>query len=148
MANGPDEIPEDGGPEPSSTSPGHVEIPEGMGRLEAAAIEAEFETGRRESSIEEAKASLLLRATRVTFGSIVTLVGILLLVLPGPGLIVVAAGLTLLAQDVPFARRLLKKVHERLPADAEGGVSKIFIVACSAGGVLFMAGSIWWTFLR
>jgi hypothetical protein len=62
--------------------------------------------------------------------------------------VVLAAGLVLLAQDVPFARRLLQKVQERLPADEDGGVSKTFIVACSAGGVLFMCVSIWWTFLR
>jgi hypothetical protein len=144
MAHGSDEPHDDGGQEPLQMG----EPLDRRGRLEAAAIEAEFETGRRESSVEEARASLLLRATRITFGSIVTVVGLLLLVLPGPGLVVVAAGLALLAQDVPFARRLLHQVRKRLPDDGDGGVSKIFIVACSAGGVLFMAGSIWWAFVR
>jgi hypothetical protein len=62
--------------------------------------------------------------------------------------VVLAAGLALLAQDVPFARRLLDRVRERLPEGQDGQVSKRFIVVCSAGGVLFMAFSIWWTFFR
>ena len=116
--------------------------------FEDAAIEAELETGRREESIEQAKRHLLLRVARVTAGVVVCGVGIALLVLPGPGLVVLAAGLALLAQDVPFARRLLDRVRERLPEGQDGQVSKLFIVVCSAGGVLFMAFSIWWTFLR
>jgi hypothetical protein len=116
--------------------------------LEQAAIETEFETGRREETVEEAKRHILVRAARVFAGVVVCGVGIALLVLPGPGLVVLAAGLVLLAQDVPFARRLLQRVQQRLPADQDGGVSKTFIVMCSAGGVLFMGVSIWWTFFR
>jgi hypothetical protein len=116
--------------------------------LEQAAIETELETGRREETVEEAKHHILVRITRVSAGIIVCGVGIALLVLPGPGLVVLAAGLALLAQDVPFARRLLQRVRDRLPEDEDGGVSKTFIVVCSAGGVLFMGLSIWWTFLR
>jgi hypothetical protein len=36
----------------------------------------------------------------------ILLAGIVLLVLPGPGLVLIIAGLTVLAIDVPFARRL------------------------------------------
>jgi hypothetical protein len=124
------------------------ELREEFHELEQAAIEAEFETGRREETVEEAKRHILVRIARVTSGVVVCGVGIALLVLPGPGLVVIAAGLALLAQDVPFARRLLQRVRDRLPEDEEGGVSKTFIVVCSAGGVLFMGISIWWTFFR
>lgn len=116
--------------------------------LESAAIAVEMETGEREETVEEAKRHLLLRLLRIVGGLIVSAVGVALLVLPGPGLVVLAAGLALLAQDVPFARRLLQRVRDRLPEDADGGVSKAFIVACSTGGVLFMGVSLWWTFLR
>jgi hypothetical protein len=116
--------------------------------LEAAAIEAELETGRREETVEQAKRHLLVRVARITAGVLVCGVGIALLVLPGPGLVVLAAGLALLAQDVPFARRLLDRVRDRLPADEDGGVSKTFIIVCCSGGVLFMTVSVWWTFLR
>jgi hypothetical protein len=116
--------------------------------LQDAAIEAELETGRREESIEQARRHVLIRVARVAAGVIVCGIGIALLVLPGPGLVVLAAGLALLAQDVPFARRLLDRVRERLPENEDGRVSKLFIVVCSAGGVLFMALSVWWTVFR
>jgi hypothetical protein len=116
--------------------------------IEQAAIEAELETGRREETVEQAKRHILVRVVRVSVGVLVCGVGIALLVLPGPGLVVLAAGLALLAQDVPFARRLLHRVRERLPEGDDGEVSKLFIVVCSAGGVFFMAVSIWWTLLR
>src|SRR5690606_20230000 len=108
----------------------------------------ELETGRREETVEEAKRHLLVRLARVVGGLVVTAIGIALLVLPGPGLIVAAAGLALLARDVPFARRLLQRIRNRLPEGEDGQVSKVFIVSCSTGGVLFMGVSVWWTFLR
>jgi hypothetical protein len=116
--------------------------------LGAAAIEAEFETGWREDTVEEAKRSILLRIARDIAGFVLVVFGVILLVLPGPGLLVIAAGLALLGQDVPFAHRLLLKVRERLPEGADGSLSKRFIVAASTGSAAFMAGSIWWTFLR
>jgi uncharacterized protein (TIGR02611 family) len=40
-------------------------------------------------------------------------VGAVLLVLPGPGLLVIAGGLALLATEFAWARRLLMRVRER-----------------------------------
>ena len=119
--------------------PDHERWRDELRDFEEAAIEAELETGRREESIEQAKRHLLLRVARVTAGVVV---------LPGPGFVVLAAGLALLAQDVPFARRLLERVRKRLPEGEDGQVSKLFIVVCSAGGVFFMGVSVWWTFFR
>jgi len=124
------------------------ELREELHEFEQAAIEAEFETGRREETVEQAKRHLLVRLARDAAGFVLCGVGIALLVLPGPGLVVLAAGLALLAQDVPFARRLLDRVRDRLPESEDGQVSKPFIVVCSACGVLFMTVSIWWTFFR
>jgi hypothetical protein len=136
----------------ASHGPGHErwrdEIREDLHEFEQAAIEAEMETGHREETVEEAKRSLLRRLGRDVLGFVLCGVGIALLVLPGPGLVVLAAGLALLAQDVPFARKLLDKVRERLPEGENGQVSKPFIVLCSTGGVVFMCISLWWTFLR
>lgn len=116
--------------------------------IEQAAIEAELESGRREETVGQAKRHLLVRLGRDILGFVLCGVGIALLVLPGPGLVVLAIGLTLLAQDVPFARRLLDRIRERLPEGEDGEVSRTFIVLCSAGGVLFMGASLWWTFVR
>lgn len=120
-------------------------------RLEAfedAAIEAEFETGRREETLEQAKRHLLFRLGRIVVGSVVSLAGLFLLVLPGPGLVVLAIGLAILAQDVPFARRLLERVRARIPSDAEGNISKPLLYGGLAVSFVAVCVSIWWTFLR
>ena len=121
---------------------------EAFDRLEQDAVEAELETGRREESVEEAKRHILFRVARVGAGVLVCLAGIAMLVLPGPGLVVLALGLALLAQDVPFARRLLDKVRARIPSDAEGNVSKPVLFGGLAVTVIAIGASVWWTFLR
>jgi uncharacterized protein (TIGR02611 family) len=45
-------------------------------------------------------------------GAVVVLVGLILCVLPGPGLLTVAAGLAILATEFEWARRLLHRVRE------------------------------------
>jgi uncharacterized protein (TIGR02611 family) len=116
--------------------------------FEDAAVEAELETGLREETVAEARRHVLFRAGRIVAGTVVTIAGLFLIVLPGPGLVVVAIGLALLAQDVPFARRLLDRVRARIPSDAEGNVSKPVLY----GGLVVSFGavcsSLWWAFLR
>ena len=120
-------------------------------RLEAfeeAAIEAELETGRREETVEQAKRHLLFRLGRIIAGTVVCFAGLLLLVFPGPGLVVLAIGLAILAQDVPFARRLLDRVRARIPSDAEGNISKPILYGGLAVSFVAVCASLWWTFLR
>ncbi len=106
-------------------------------RFEQAAIEAEFETGRVEETIAEAKRHILLRLGQI-----------LMLPLPGPGMLTLAAGLAILAPEVPFARRLLVQVRKRLPSDAEGKVPLRLVFAGLAVSVVGVGFSIWWTFIR
>jgi hypothetical protein len=110
--------------------------------LADAAVAAEMETGVREDTYAEARSHLLVRLARITAGAVVTLVGLALLVLPGPGMLVVAAGLSILAVDVPFARRLLQQVQDRLPRDSRGGTPRWLLVAGSLGLVGGIAGSL------
>ena len=116
--------------------------------LEQAAIEAELATGRREESVAEAKRHILIRIGRVFLGTIVVIAGLLMLPLPGPGMLTIAAGLALLASDVPFARNLLESVRKRLPADADGKVSKPVVIGGLVVSVVTVAFSLWWTFFR
>lgn len=44
-------------------------------------------------------------------GSAVTLVGVALLVLPGPGIVTIGVGLNILGREIPAARRLLDRVR-------------------------------------
>lgn len=126
----------------------HDDWDERWERLEEAAIEAELDTGRREPDIQTAKRHILIRIAIVVAGSLVTLLGLLLLVLPGPGLLVVLAGLLLLSTEVPFAARLVERVRERLPQDADGKLPTSAIVSMVVVAVLALGGSIWFTLLR
>ena len=160
--------PNSGSPEPNSDTPeagsgspgeptrdadeptsyhGHPDHPR-LERLEDAALEAEFRTGRREESIDEAKQQLWRRAARILGGTLLSLLGLILLVLPGPGLVVLALGLALLAQDIPFAKNLLEQVQRRLPDDGTGKVPTVYIVFMAVSVVFFTSLSLWWTFFR
>lgn len=117
-------------------------------QLEQAAIEAELETGRYEETVAEAKRHILIRIARVALGIVVVIAGLLMLPLPGPGMLTIAAGLALLASDVPFARNLLERVRERLPSDAEGNVSRPVVIGGIVLSVVTVGLSLWWTFFR
>lgn len=49
-------------------------------------------------------------------GGLITALGLVLLVLPGPGILVVLAGLAILASEFRFARRLLDWARARAHA--------------------------------
>ncbi|MTA18524.1 MAG: hypothetical protein F2561_04375, partial [Actinobacteria bacterium] len=94
------------------------------------------------------KRHILIRIGRIFLGTIVVIAGLLMLPLPGPGMLTIAAGLALLASDVPFARKLLENVRKRLPADADGNVSKPVVIGGLIVSVVTVAFSLWWTFFR
>lgn len=52
------------------------------------------------------------RIVVIVIGGTVTLIGVALLVLPGPAFIVIPVGLSILATEFLWARRLLKKARE------------------------------------
>ena len=121
-------------------------------RLVDAAIEAERATGDREETEQAAKRSLLKRLAIIVAGSLITLLGLFLLVLPGPGMIVVFGGLLLLATEIPFAARLLEKVRRRIPQDENGKIPRRSIVyiavVCTVTVTITTSFSIWWSFFR
>lgn len=113
-----------------------------------AAYEIEAEVGKPKETSEQVRTHLVLRLARASFGATVLIVGIFLLVLPGPGLLVVAAGLAILARDVPFARRMYLRVHERIPKDHDGKIPVWMIVAGITISILLACGGMAFTFLR
>jgi hypothetical protein len=78
-----------------------------------ASLEAEQRTGMHEQTPTAARSHLLVRLGRIAAGAGVLLVGFLLLVLPGPGIALIIAGLSILAIDIPFAKRVRDGLAER-----------------------------------
>jgi uncharacterized protein (TIGR02611 family) len=76
-------------------------------RYRAAAVEAERDTGRRERTPEEAQRNIIVRMAIIAFGTLVTVAGLGMLIFPGPGIVVIIAGLGILATEVSWAERLL-----------------------------------------
>jgi Putative transmembrane protein (PGPGW) len=74
------------------------------------------------------------------------IVGVALLVLPGPGLLLVLAGLLVLANAFPAAQRFVRPVRERARKAAEQSVSTRLRLAFSVltGVALIAAGVVWW----
>ncbi len=86
-------------------------------RLRAAALEAERGIGARESSDQQARRHIVVRVGIIVVGTIVVLAGFVMLVLPGPGIVAVLAGLGILAQELPWAERLMERVKEKTHVD-------------------------------
>lgn len=92
-------------------------------RLHDAAVEAEQATGRHEETIEEAEHSLALRVARAVGGFVLIGVGIALLLLPGPGWIMIIIGLSLL--PFSWAERTIALIRRRIPGIPDDGAVPI-----------------------
>jgi len=103
-----------------------------------AAIHAEYDIGERETSEEEARSHVLVRIFRIGLGSLVFLTGIIMLVFPGPGFLVMAAGLVVLSRDVAWADRALQYLRRKVPGIPEDG--KIPRSTMVTAGALALAG--------
>ncbi len=79
-------------------------------------------------------------------GGLLLIAGVALLVLPGPGLLLVLAGLLVLANAFPAAQRFVAPVRKRAMAAAEESVSSPLRILFSVGTglVLIGAGVVWW----
>ena len=95
----------------------------------ASIVSARRETARLGSPVGpaeiEALGRLTLRAAKrvvvLVVGGTVLVIGVVMLVLPGPGLVVTPAGLAILATEFIWARRLLAKVK----SSATGAASAV-----------------------
>jgi len=81
--------------------------------LREAAYQAEYATGEREDSEEQARRHIIIRVGTIVIGSIVLLIGLAMLVLPGQGILVTLAGLGILSRELPWAERMVEYVKKR-----------------------------------
>jgi hypothetical protein len=105
-------------------------------------------TARSEAEAAEDAEARLHPAKRLVLGivgGVLVLVGVVLLVLPGPGLLLVLAGMILLSRAIPAVSRFVEPVREQAMTAAEASVSSLWRVAGSvlAGLGLIAAGIIW-----
>jgi hypothetical protein len=79
-------------------------------------------------------------------GGLLLITGVALLVLPGPGLLLVLAGLLVLANGFPAAQRFVAPVRKRAMHAAEESVSSPLrlVFSIGTGVVLIAAGVVWW----
>jgi uncharacterized protein (TIGR02611 family) len=83
----------------------------------AAARAAEEATGRRERTRDEAKRNIIIRLVIIVAGFVVLLAGLVALVLPGPGLLLIIVGLGILAQELAWAERMLEYAKKKAKLD-------------------------------
>lgn len=82
-----------------------------------AALERRGRSGRTHTRhMTTSSRNPVARVARVVAGWVVLAVGVALLVLPGPGLLVIAGGLLLLSTEYAWAARLLDNVRRRIAA--------------------------------
>ena len=80
-------------------------------------------------------------------GGLLTAIGVVLLVLPGPGLLLVLAGLLVLAAEFPAIQRYVAPVRARALTTARKSVASPWRIALTAtgGALLIAAGVVWGT---
>src|SRR5689334_9087425 len=80
-------------------------------------------------------------------GCVLLVVGIALLVLPGPGLLLVLAGLLVLSHGFPAVERYVDPVQDRAMKAAEESVSSPVRIVFSVGtGLVLLAAGVVWGF--
>jgi hypothetical protein len=86
-----------------------------------AAEEADQAAGAHEAAPGRVKARLAVRLARMSLAIVLLIAGVAMLALPGPGWLVIAAGLAVLARDVAWAERWLVAVRRRIPGARPDG---------------------------
>ena len=111
-----------------------------------AAIQAEMDLmGGGDETIDRAWHHALVRLARIALGFVLLGAGIAMTVLPGPGMVVAAAGLTVLSRDVKWADRALRYLRRRVPGlEEEGPIPRSTIVISVMLMVAATLALIWW----
>jgi len=111
--------------------------------MRASALEAEYQTGRREKTEDEARRSLMGRLARLIGGWVLVLLGLAGLVLPGPGWLIVLVGLTLLPYQ--WTDNLIRIIRKKIPGIPEDGrIPTRTWVLMGLAVVITTGASLWW----
>jgi hypothetical protein len=80
------------------------------------------------------------RVARIVAGWLLLFLGVAALALPGPGLLLLLAGLVVLSQEYDWAERRVEPVKRVAFAAAAAGVQTVTRIALSAAGAMALAG--------
>jgi len=87
--------------------------------MEEAPRKRRFVDGVRERREKHLERNRIVRVIVAIFGFLVVLAGVAMLVLPGPGLLVIAIGLGTLALEFVWAERLLERTVDKMDEAAD-----------------------------
>jgi putative transmembrane protein PGPGW len=101
--------------------------------------------GRRGGQGTVTAQNTVKQVTFAVVGGVVLLAGVAMLVLPGPGLLLVLAGLIMLSSAFPALERFVEPVREKAIKGAEDSVSSpLRITASVCAGLLLIAAGVAW----
>lgn len=86
-------------------------------RFVEAAIQAELATGDQEATLEQAKRHVVIRLGTIVVGFVILVGGLMMMILPGPGIVGILAGLGILSRELPWAERVMEYVKKRAKLD-------------------------------
>jgi hypothetical protein len=94
----------------------------------------------RSPSLPIAEGHAVRRVAKIVAGWLLLLLGVAALALPGPGLLLLLAGLVVLSQEYDWAEKRVEPVKRAAFAAAAAGVRTVPRIAASAIGALALAG--------
>lgn len=110
-----------------------------------AAVRAELEIGEVEETESAAWHHAIVRLVRMTLGFVILSLGVAMMVLPGPGTVVMAAGLVVLSRDIAWADRALRYLRKKTPGlEEDGPIPKTTIVVSLMLMVAAGLATWWW----
>jgi uncharacterized protein (TIGR02611 family) len=126
---------------------GRLDRHERVELLREAALQAEYATGRHEETEEEARRHIAIRIGTIAVGFIVLLGGLAMMILPGPGIVGIIAGLGILSRELPWAERLLDYAKEKARVDELKEQAPWVQALAWVGTIVALAASAWYVFL-
>ena len=108
--------------------------------MEEAPRKRRFVDGVRERREKHLERNRIVRVIVAIFGFLVVLAGLAMLVLPGPGLLVIAIGLGTLALEFVWAERLLERTVDKMD-EAADAVKRSSPKQRALGAVLLALGA-------
>jgi len=119
--------------------------PEGAERDESVLDDVEERLGFRAFFAKHPALDLTYRIVVGLLGGAIVVLGIILIPLPGPGWLIVFAGLALLATEFVWAERLLRYGRRRVHLWTQWVTQQSLLVRglIGLGGLLCVAGAIW-----